>query len=650
MPWQVGDYTTEGEKPFDQGSFGTVWRARRRSDGERVALKLVLLTDAPDAQERIAAERHGAILQQQFHDTHGMVPQVHEVGHDGNDLFIAMELIEGGALSDLIRRGPIDPKLAAEYAVRICEFLDKAHKFATTVENEPYDRLVHADLKPSHILIPAEGEIKVLDFGIAKALAKTTQVTTNNWGTSAYASPERLDRGHVNEHVDFWSLGVMLYEMIAGHRPYPELDRNRSQLETAIRTNAPRAPLPLSCPPDLAAIVGKLLAYQPERRYTSAAEIRSDLQLFLDGKTPLAVDDYIVPETTPIARDSVRIPVNTPAPTEIPPTDPLPAPAPAASGPPATATPAATAIAPAQSPPRVMTRRRRAVAFVGRAIRRAAAVVILIVLIAMVAGEAVGWMAAERFRDSLRAVDPGALDELRQNYDSIRGWGPLQAGVKLRVNRPLKDRLVDVADLVIGDYRREEPTMGPAEWRQAQQALRWATQLSPADSELIGKLLTVEAHVIRLSARVQSANAARQAYRRAVDRFRAAAEKDERSFDPYLGISRVAVYGLDDVEQASAAIEEATKRGYVAGRRERALLGDGFLRRANNRRYLARTLSGDQRRRELERARADYAGCIDAFDPIVGFGYAAKNLEVCKRNLERIELELQADDARPQGL
>jgi serine/threonine protein kinase len=651
MPWQVGDYTTEGEKPFDQGSFGTVWRARRRSDGERVALKLVLLTDAPDAQERIAAERHGAILQQQFHDTHGMVPKVHEVGHDGNDLFIAMELIEGGALSDLVRRGPIDPKLAAEYALRICEFLDKAHKFATTVEGEPYDRLVHADLKPSHILISPDGEIKVLDFGIAKALAKTTQVTTNNWGTSAYASPERLDRGHVNEHVDFWSLGVMLYEMIAGHRPYPELDRNRSQLETAIRTNAPRAPLPLSCPSDLAAIVGKLLAYQPERRYMSAADIKADLQLFLDGKTPSAVDDYIVPETTPIARDSVRIAAKTPPPpTEIPPTDPLPAPAPAVAPSASVAAPVATSNPPAAAAPRVMTRRRRAVAFVGRAVRRAAAVVILIVLIGMVAGEAVGWMAAERFRDSLRAVDPGSLDELRQSYDHIRGWGPIQAGVKLRVNRALKDRLVDVADLVIGDYRREEPTLGPAEWRQAQQALRWATQIAPADSELIGKLLTVEAHVIRLSARTQSSIAARQIYRRAVDRFRAAAEADERSFDPYLGISRVAVYGLDDVDQASAAIEEATKRGYVAGRRERALLGDGFLRRANNRRYLARTLSGEQRRRELERARADYAGCIDAFDPIVGFGYAAKNLEVCKRHLERIELELLADEGRPQGL
>jgi alkanesulfonate monooxygenase SsuD/methylene tetrahydromethanopterin reductase-like flavin-dependent oxidoreductase (luciferase family) len=151
-----------------------------------------------------------------------------------------------------------------------------------------------------------------------------------------------------------------------------------------------------------------------------------------------------------------------------------------------------------------------------------------------------------------------------------------------------------------------------------------------------------------LAARNQPAPTARQTFTRAVEKFRAAADADPQSFDPYLGISRIAVYGLADVDRAAEAIEEARKRGYTAGRRERALLGDGYLRRANSSRTLARTLSGEQRRRELERARADYAGCIDAFDGIVGFGYAAKNLEVCKSRLEHVE-QLLAADGWPQG-
>lgn len=188
--------------------------------------------------------------------------------------------------------------------------------------------------------------------------------------------------------------------------------------------------------------------------------------------------------------------------------------------------------------------------------------------------------------------------------------------------------------------------MGPAEWRQAQQALQWAAQLAPRDHQLVARLLTADAHVIRLGARNQTGAAARQIYNRAVERFRAAAEQDSTSFDPYLGISRIAVYGLGDVDGAMAAIEDAIKRGYVAGRRERALLGDGFLRRGNASRALARTLSGDQRQRELERARADYVSCIEAFDGILGFGYSAKNMETCKRQLERIEDELEIERVR----
>ena len=631
MPWQVGGYATEGEKPFDQGSFGTVWKARRLSDQAPVALKLVLLTDAADANERIAAERHGAMLQQQFQQSHGMVPTVYDIGYDADGhLFIAMELIDGGALSDLIKAGPVAPRLAAEHAVRICEFLERAHSFATTIEGEPYDRLVHADLKPGHLLVAPDGAVKVLDFGIAKALAKTSQVTTNNWGTSAYASPERLEHGHVNEHVDFWSLGVILYEMLAGHRPYPGLDRNRSQLEHAIRTNAPRAALPQSVPSGLAAIVNKLLAYQPERRYPNAAAIRDDLQRFLDGAEPAAVAEYSTPATMPIGLPTTAR-VAVPVLQSVPPTDALPTPAKPLASPPA-------------SPPAPKRRSR-----LRRLVRAGAWAAVLLMLVGFVANEGASWVAAERFRRTLESLDGGSLAEIKASYDELRAHTVLGSGLKLRVNELLRQRLVSLADGVIADYRREEPTMATPEWREAQQALRWAVQLMPNDRRLAAKLATCDAHVIRLGARTLAPAAAKASYRRAVERFRAAADLDNSSFDPYLGISRIAVYGFGDVDQAATAIQEAEKRGYVSGRRERALLGDGYLRRANTSRALARTLSGEQRRRELEKARADYQGCVDAFDPIVGFGFAAKNIEKCKGARQAVDDELAADAERSEG-
>src|SRR6476659_9320749 len=116
MSWQVGDYASEGEKPFAHGNFGTLYRGRRVSDGTRVALKLVVLTGSADSAEKLAAERHGAMLQQRFEHTHGMVPEVYDYGPDGNDFYIAMEFVEGGSLAGLIRNGPLGPTEAARHA------------------------------------------------------------------------------------------------------------------------------------------------------------------------------------------------------------------------------------------------------------------------------------------------------------------------------------------------------------------------------------------------------------------------------------------------------------------------------------------------------------------------------------------------------
>jgi eukaryotic-like serine/threonine-protein kinase len=653
MSWQVGDYRAVEDKPFDHGQFGTVWRARRLSDDARVALKLVLRANGRD---QIDAERHGAMLQQQFHRAHGMVPEIYDFGQDGGDFYIAMELIEGGQLAADIAKGPLAPREAAEHAAWLCEFLDKAHRFATTIEGNSYVAIVHADLKPQHVLFTAAGEKKVLDFGIAKALARTTRVTTDNWCTTPYASPERLLTGLVDAHVDLWSLGVILYEMLVGHRLYPNLEssQSRSQLEHAITTNAPRQPLPSTCPVPLAAIINKLLAPQIERRFQDAAAIKSDLERFLAGNEPAAMREYATAPTLPIRKtapwttagrgpldkvahaapldvvDVAAAPARTPAPLRpavaaVPATDPLP---PGFSG---MATPTAVDTAP---PSRGRT-----------GLRRMASIALMIAAIVLFATEGGAWVAAERFRTGIAALDARMLPQMKAGYDSIGASSLLHLGLRLRVNRVLERRLTALADSVIADYRREEPTLGPADWQQANKALLWALEISPLNAALRARQLTCEAHVLRHAARNQprGGQAGRQMYAAAIEKFRLAAQLDPRSFDPYLGITRIAVYGLDEVDQASAAIAEAEKRGYTPGRRERAQLGDGYLRRADRTRRLARTLSGPQRDRKLENALSDYERCVEAFDPIIGFARAADNLEHCKRQIERINTELNPD-------
>jgi eukaryotic-like serine/threonine-protein kinase len=642
--WKVGNYIVDDPTGFARGTFGTLYVARRISDGRKVAMKLVLLTNDADGRERLAAERHGAILQQQFEKAHGMVPEVYEYGPHREHLYIAMEFVEGRSLSELIKEG-LAPTEAARYAAGICEFLDRAHQFATSVEGVPYHRIVHADLKPDHVLIARSGEMKVLDFGIAKALEKTTEVTTNNWSTVAYASPERLQSGgHVNVHADFWSLGVMLYEMISGHLPYPALTARhlRSQLEQAIRTNARPEPLPESCPPELTAIVRKLMAHQVEHRYPTASAIRADLQRFLEGNAPAALAQYETAPTVPVQRERSTIPIAAPSARIVLPTEPFPI---AAS---------ASAAAGVAAVDAVATKLPRTSALVSarRLLRRLPLVAILLGIIGTFASEGGAWVAAERFRAGIDGIDAATLVQKRHEYDGIRSWGPFHTGLRLRVNGLLRRRLVELADGVIADYRRDDPTMTAADWRQATAAIKWALELSPRDSQLRAKQFICDAHLARVAARTQrrGTDAARQAYQLAIERFQAAAKLDDRSFDPYLGISNIESYGLDEVDQAAIAIEEAEKRGFKSGRRERAQLGDGYLRRADRSRRRARGLDDEQERRlELEKARSDYARCVERFEAIRDFGNAAANLAYCRAHMYRVATELDFDidpDAR----
>ena len=623
------DFEIADQKPIGRGQFGTVFRARRRSDGRVAALKLIL-HDGENGAGTIAAERHGAILQQEFASRHGMVPAVYEFGPDGDDLYIAMELVQGPSLEERLRDGALPYDEAVGHALWLSEFLDRAHAFSVTVEQRPY-RLLHNDLKPAHLKIPQTGERKVLDFGMAKVLEEARELATDVGRTIAYAAPERLRSERVNVHADFWSLGVMLYEMVSGHRPYPTLEdpRLRRQLYSAITNNAPRASLPPDCPLHLQAIIHRLLAFQPAHRYHSAAEIHADLERYARRDIPIAVQYYDTPATTPVTRTGAVVAIADVAPaalteippmTLVPPTDPVPASASRAASIPASAPPAPAQIA---APPR------RSLA------RRLFTALATVALVWMVTTEGVAWLFAERYRDTIPAIDERTVTSSRATYDAVARWSPLHLGLRLRVNRPLVAALRAIGDRVIADYRRETPTMGPEEWRQAEAAFGWAGKLSHRDTTLASKELLADGHVRRLAAqraRPPSASMAQSA----VVRFRDAAASNPSAFDPYVGMAVTQLYVLADVDGALESLDAAVKRGYTVTRRDTALVGDAYMRRALVGRRRASFLTGDQRQSALAKARADFEHCVTSFEQIMEFGNAAKHLETCKAQIRQI--------------
>jgi serine/threonine protein kinase len=633
------DFELLDPKPIGRGQFGTVFRARRRSDGRLTALK-VILHAGENGAATIAAERHGAILQQAFAAEHGMVPEVFDFGPDGDDFYIAMELVEGPSLEECLRRGPLPYDEAVGHAMWLCEFLDRAHGFSATIEQRPY-RLLHNDLKPAHLKIPSGGERKVLDFGMAKVLEEARDLATDVGRTIAYAAPERLRSERVNVHADFWSLGVMLYEMVSGHRPYPSLEdpRLRRQLYSAITNNAPRAALPPDCPLHLQAIIHRLLAFQPAHRYQKASDIRADLERFVRRETPSAAVYYETPATLPVARttgvavietEPVPLTESAPLPRGVPATDPLPA-----SPPTAPLTAASPAPAPAVLVPRAAAAR--------STFRRLTSALATVLLIGIVLTEGVEWLFAEGFRKTIPTMDERTVLSARDAYDGVERWALLDIGLRMRVNGQLLSALRTVGDRVIADYRREVPTMGPEEWRQAQAAFGWARVLAPRDGSLLAKQLTADAHVRRLAAqraRPQSTGLAQAA----VARFRDAAAADPKAFDPYVGMAMTQLYVLADVDGAIQSLEEAVKRGYTVTRRDTALLGDASLRRGLMGKRRAALLTGDQRIAALEKAKADFETCITSFERITEFGNAAKHVETCKAQLRLVIQQLTPED------
>src|SRR6476659_7134872 len=252
------------------GGMATIYRATDTGLGRDVALKLLrpeYLRD-PDFSARFRQEAQSAASL-----SHPNIVTVYDYGEDPSGPYIVMELIDGEDLTDILRRsGPLPPRQAARIAAGVARALAAAHGRG----------LVHRDVKPGNVLIGRDGQVKVVDFGIARAIAEA-QVTLpgTTLGSVHYFSPEQARGEPATAASDIYSLGIVLFEMLTGSRPW----EGDSAASVALARLSGPIPDPMtvrpSVPPDLAAITRRALALDPRDRWASASVLADALEATL---------------------------------------------------------------------------------------------------------------------------------------------------------------------------------------------------------------------------------------------------------------------------------------------------------------------------------------------------------------------------------
>jgi hypothetical protein len=260
---------------------GEVFRARDERLGRDVALKLIrpASSDNPDHLRRFELEARAAAAL-----NHPNIVAIYDVGLDEGSPYIVCELLEGKTLRKSLSEGPLPARLALDYSLQIVQGLIAAHD----------RRVIHRDLKPENLFVTTDGRLKILDFGVAKlqsALGESgrsvedlTTVTRSGAvvGTVAYMSPEQLRGKTVDHRSDIFSVGTILYEMLAGRRPF----RGETEVDTitaVLREDPPEVPLEQAgIPVPFRQIVGHSLEKEPEKRFQSARDLAFALETLSD--------------------------------------------------------------------------------------------------------------------------------------------------------------------------------------------------------------------------------------------------------------------------------------------------------------------------------------------------------------------------------
>ena len=640
---QVGPYHIV--RQIGHGGMAVVFLATDTRNDRQVALKLVQHGPDRELREIVEAEQFGAELQQRFAQSGAHVPAVYEQGldEDSGYFYVAMEYLDGENLSEVIARGPLPAARAVDIAIDVARFLEEAHSFQAVVNGRNLQSLLHLDLKPRNVRITSGQQVKILDFGTAKALSLSRKVTRNDFGSVAYLSPERLETGQVDAHADLWALGVVLYEMVRGVPPFQAEDTRR--LERLILSRRPPVPLVGECAVGLQAIVARLLDPVAANRYSTAREIRDDLERFKSEHRPLAEEqgwparaysDDATRRTRPVEDAADQATRRTRPPTvaavvssSIPP--PIPPPLPRAQEKPP------PAVAAAKKPPSMSRRLLRAG--------------LLLIALAITTNECSVATSARRVANGVSTQSFEQLPDSWSEYERLSERSYLHFAT-VALEHSLVDRTFVLADRVIANYRTPSPTVREAQWAAARDALARALTLGGGDPALRAALRYCEGHLHRINGEAKKArhdlDGARSDLTDAVVAFREAAELRRGWADPFIGLARTFVVGLEDVERGADALNQAQQHGYQPSNREFAQLGDGYRARGNALVRSAREVAGlPQEREYLTRAADAYREALSFYSRTGEVPGVPQNVGRTQRTLAQIEEGLGEKPAPP---
>ena len=630
---KIGKY--EILRKLGRGGMADVYLAHDSENGGAVALKLIEHATDADTTDAIAAERRGAELQAHLAAIDPRVVRVYGAGDADGFFFVAMEYIDGQDLAELMRRGPLVVGFATEVAIAVAKTLENAHNLQMAIGGKDFRGVVHGDIKPKNIRIDAHGEVRVLDFGIAKALSMSRRLTRNEFGSVPYASPERLDSGDVNVGSDLWSLAVMLYEMVVGMQPYQA--GNTERLERMIRSRIAPPPAPDPCPEPLRRILIKSMAPNPALRYPTAREFGADLEAFRDGAPVAAASEELdatrrtfhPPEGA--AGDSLQATRRTV----------VPEPGDAAEETRRTPRPAAGAD---------VRRTAKAAGPTPLAYVVAMRVLLGVVVCGVLYG---GWLLAsnyllyQRGQQLEREVEAEQLTDLDQIWAR---WTELSRGnaSSFLLHGPrkvVKQKFVAAADHVIDTYRNNEAQLiYEKEWERARTMAARALAVDPED-DVRGKLRLCEGHLARING---TSHRSPQELSDAVEKFDEAQKLLPRSPDPELGLARVYIYGLKDFDKGYEALQQAQKRGYTWGNREKLLLADGYRERADRLWWDSRNVRGlPPEKDQIQRAADDYKRAEELYQGISPWGKSAASIARVQSSLESVNFRLHQIETDP---